>query len=424
MTTVSTSFFGSSCASSRNRAASPSAVMWSAPEKSLPASGLSRRSLRRMTATEAASAGTSDSRSLPEREAAASGAAAAHRTSARKVPMREKPEGVLMSEVLSGKEPAGESQGGHTEHGRRAVHREQVRHRDSVECACRDELDRRSPELRRLREDPVEAVDELRRPFGRHGRGDLLVRGEQGRQEEDGVGCHERNAGGGRDDADEESEREERGDREQDLRAAQQETRVHDVRLPDDDEPDRSNEIQEICCGEQHPAAITRQEKRHSSDGTGEVEIHRPLLLKPRHQVRRREERQERADEIEEPGEAGLEAQNEAVDVDGAVPQLDGLSEELRAGERAVHDGEVYRKGEDQDEEGGKREVGDERPARRRLPEDFLHARGPGPHQFSLPGSGSVRTRSTKTSSRLERTGVSSSSSAPRARRRSTTVFT
>src|SRR6266542_996839 len=236
MTTVSTSFFGSSCASSRNRAASPSAVMWSAPEKSLPASGLSRRSLKRMTATEAASAGTSDSRSFPEREAAASGAAAAHRTSARKaMPMREKPETVLMSEVLSGKKPAGKSQSGQTEQCRRAIHREEVGHRDSVECACRDELDRRSPELRRLREDPVEAVDELRRPLSRHGCGDLLVRGEQGRQEEHSVGRHERNAGRGRDDADQESEREERGDREQDRRAAQQETRVHDVRLPDDD---------------------------------------------------------------------------------------------------------------------------------------------------------------------------------------------
>src|SRR6266542_2873668 len=422
MTTVSTSFFGSSCASSRNRAASPSAGMWSAPEKSLPASGLSRRSLKRMTATEAASEGTSDSRSLPEREAAASGAAAAHRTSARKaMPMRE---GDFMSEVLSGKEPAGESQGGQTEHGRRAVYREEVRYRDPVECARRDELNRRAPELGRLREDPVEAVDELRRPFSRHGRGDLLVRGEQGRQEEDGVGGHERNAGGGRDDADQESEREERGDREQHRRAAQQETRVHDVRLPDDDEPDRSDEIHQVGCGEQHPAAIARQEKRHPPDGTGEVEIHRPFFLQPRHQVRRREERQERADEIEEPGEAGFEAQNEAVDVDGAVPQLDGLSEELRAGERAVDDVEIHGQREDQDEEGGEREVGDERPARRRLPEDFLHARGPGPHQFSLPGSGSARTRSTKTSSRLERSGVSSSSSAPRARRRSTTVFT
>src|SRR6266542_7083018 len=116
-----------------------------------------------MTATEAASAGTSDSRSLPEREAAASGAAAAHRTSARKaMPRRETPGRVFMSEVLSGKKPAGKSQGGQTEHGRRAVHREEVRHRASVECACRDELDRRSPELCRLREDPVEAVDELR----------------------------------------------------------------------------------------------------------------------------------------------------------------------------------------------------------------------------------------------------------------------
>ena len=93
-------------------------------------------------------------------------------------------------------------------------------------------------------------------------------------------------------------------------------------------------------------------------------------------------------------------------------PHLDGLSEELRAGERAVDDVEVHGEREDQDEERREREVGEERPARRRLAEDLLDARGEGPHRdlsSSSPSASPVRARGpTKTSSRLERTGESS----------------
>ena len=100
--------------------------------------------------------------------------------------------------------------------------------------------------------------------------------------------------------------------------------------------------------------------------------------------MRGREEREERPDEVEESGEAGLEAEDEPVDVDRAAPHLDGLAEELRARERAVDDVEVDGGREDQDEERREREVRDERPARRGLAEDFLDAGGQGSHVLLL----------------------------------------
>ena len=143
--------------------------------------------------------------------------------------------------------------------------------------------------------------------------------------------------------------------------------------------------------GEQEAARVARQQQRHAADRAGQVEVDRALLLEARHQVRRREEREERPDEVEEAREAGLESEHELVDLDLPVAEVDGLAEELRAGERAVDDVEVHRRREDQDEERRQREVGDQRPARGRLAEDFLDARGEGPHDgrsdFGWPAS-------------------------------------
>src|SRR5262249_31088495 len=95
--------------------------------------------------------------------------------------------------------------------------------------------------------------------------------------------------------------------------------------------------------------------------------------------------------------------------------------EKLRSRERAVDDVEVDRHREHQDEERRQREVRDQRPSSRRLAEDLLDARRP-----RLHGRGSSAfgvTRPTNTSSSEERTGESSWSCAPRARRRSTRTF-
>ena len=97
--------------------------------------------------------------------------------------------------------------------------------------------------------------------------------------------------------------------------------------------------------------------------------------------MRRREKRQEEAHEVQDAGKRGLEAEDELVDPDLAVREIDGLAEKLHARERAVHDVEVHRRREQEDEQRRQREVGDERPAGRRLPEDFLHARDEGSHE-------------------------------------------
>ena len=57
--------------------------------------------------------------------------------------------------------------------------------------------------------------------------------------------------------------------------------------------------------------------------------------------MRRREEREERSDEVEEAREAGLESEDDLVDVERSSADLDRVAEEPRAGERAVDDVEV-----------------------------------------------------------------------------------
>src|SRR5262249_46639744 len=125
--------------------------------------------------------------------------------------------------------------------------------------------------------------------------------------------------------------------------------------------------------------------------------------------------------------EARLEAEDELVDVDRASAELHGAAEEAHARECAVDDVQVDGGGEHEDEQRGEREIRDERPARGGLAEDLLDRRGEGLHDGSPSPSGgsgaAARTRSTKTSSRLARTGVSSWSLPPEARRRSTIAF-
>jgi hypothetical protein len=86
--------------------------------------------------------------------------------------------------------------------------------------------------------------------------------------------------------------------------------------------------------------------------------------------VRGGEDRQERAEEVEDPGEGHLGAEHDLVDRDRiAAVHLHFPAEQLRARERAVHDVEVDGEGEDDDEDGGEEEVGEQRPAGRGLAE-------------------------------------------------------
>ena len=168
----------------------------------------------------------------------------------------------------------------------------------------------------------------------------------------------------------------------------EQEARMDDVRLPDHDQPHRADQVDEVGRREQQAAGVAREEQRHAADRTREVEVDRALLLEARHQVRGREEGEERPDEVEESREAGLEAEHELVELDRAVADVDGVAEELRAGERAVDDVEVDGAREDQDEERRQREVGDQRPARRGLAEDLLRRSRRRPSRApSFPGS-------------------------------------
>ena len=155
--------------------------------------------------------------------------------------------------------------------------------------------------------------------------------------------------------------------------------------------------------------------------------------------MRRREDREERPDDVEEAREARLEAEDELVEVHGLAAHVDALAEDLRARERAVHDVEVHGDGEEEDEERRQREVRDERPARGRFAEDLFDVGGEGSHvgsslfvasdedsdflegeEGAASAASPARTRSTNTSSRVDFSGVSSVRSAPRARVAST----
>ncbi len=134
---------------------------------------------------------------------------------------------------------------------------------------------------------------------------------------------------------------------------------------------------------------VPRQQQLDAADGARQVEVDRPLLLHAWHEVRGGEDRQERAEEIEEARKAGLEPQDELLDADRAAVHLHLLAEELRAGERSLHDVEVHGEGKDDDEDRGENEVRDQRPAGRGLAHDVFDV---GCQDFhGLPPAPSVR---------------------------------
>src|SRR5450759_5194774 len=190
----------------------------------------------------------------------------------------------------------------------------------------------------------------------------------------------------------EERERHERRDPEQDDSRREEEARVHEMRLPDDEEPHRSEKVDDVRGRKEHSPDVAREEKRHAADGARKVEVDRALLHEARDEVRGREDREERPDDVEEAREARLETEDELVEVHALTPHLDVLAEDLRARERAVHDVGVHGDREDQDEERRQREVRDKRPARGRFAEDFFDVRGEGSHDTC---SGVAFTRST-----------------------------
>src|SRR6185436_12735696 len=193
------------------------------------------------------------------------------------------------------------------------------------------------------------------------------------------------------------------------------------VRLPRDDDPDRAHEVQHVAAGEDQPRDVAREQQAHARHRAREVEIDRALLLHARHEVRGGEDREEGADEVEEDREAGLESEDELLDADLVVAaHRHFFAEQLRAGERAVDDVEVDRGGEDDDEQRGEEKVSDERPPRRGFAH---HVFDVGYEDFHWTETSSARIRSTNTSSSVERTGVSSFSIPPPARRRSTSAL-
>ncbi|MCL4810381.1 MAG: homocysteine S-methyltransferase family protein, partial [Thermoanaerobaculia bacterium] len=231
-----------------------------------------------------------------------------------------------MSEVLSPEQVRGEREGDEAEEPRRAEDGEVVDlARAARELAPRDEVDGGLGQLPRLREHPVEAADERGRPLRREGRLDLPVTREDGREKEDGERRHDRDGRRGGDDADEEGEGHQRGDREEDDRAAQEEAGVDDARLPPDEEPHRADEVGDVQPREEEASREARQEETDPAHGAREVEVDRPLLLQARHEVRRGEDGEERRDDVEEAREARLEAEDEAVEV--FAEQIAGLKE-------------------------------------------------------------------------------------------------
>ena len=192
-------------------------------------------------------------------------------------------------------------------------------------------------------------------------------------EEEEAVRRHDRHRSRGRDDADQESERQQCGDDQQDHRAGHEEARMNDVGLPHHDQPDRSEEVDHVAPGENQAGYVARKQQLDPRHRTREVEIDRSLLLHPRHKVRGGKDRQERAEEVEDDGEARLESEHELFDADGVIGRHGHVfAEQLRAGQRSVDDVKVYRRGEDHDEDRREKEVGEQRPAGCGLPHDVF----------------------------------------------------
>src|SRR5947199_8878282 len=91
------------------------------------------------------------------------------------------------------------------------------------------------------------------------------------------------------------------------------------------------SEVEHVRAGEQQAGEVAREEQLRPRYGAGEVEIDRPLLLQPRHEVGRGEDRQEGAEEVEDGRESRLESEDDLLDARLVAVHLDLLPEELRA---------------------------------------------------------------------------------------------
>src|SRR6187200_1374252 len=204
---VSMSSLGVRPVSRKKRAVSSSAEMWSRLARTRSPSGVFFSSFQWRTATVAASAGTSAIGSSVRRTARASAQTSASAAASARRETKVNGER-RMSEVLSGKQPRGEAQGRGGEDRRGTEDGEVVEVGDPLRrLGPGDERDGRLAELGGLRQDPVEAVDDPGGRFGGDRGGDLVVCHQDRGEEEDRVGRHERHARRGRDDSDQEGER-------------------------------------------------------------------------------------------------------------------------------------------------------------------------------------------------------------------------
>ena len=124
---------------------------------------------------------------------------------------------------------------------------------------------------------------------------------------------------------------------------------MHDVRLPHHDQPDRSDEIDDVRARKDQSSDVTREQELHARHRSREVEIDRSLLLHSRNEMCGGEDRQKRAEEIENGRESRFEAEDEFFDGDLVVGRHgDFLAEQFGARQRAVDDVQIDRRGKNE----------------------------------------------------------------------------
>jgi len=167
-----------------------------------------------------------------------------------------------------------------------------------------------------------------RPPLRRDGGRNVVVVREDRRDKKDRERRHDRHGRGGGERPDEEREGHQRGDPEQDDPRREEERgwtrRVFQMTMSHMTRGGRR-----VRGREEEPAQIARQEERHAADRARKVEVDRPSPGGAGRDARSRRWRGT-SDDVEETREAGLEAENESVEVDALAPHLDAPAEDLR----------------------------------------------------------------------------------------------
>ena len=126
---------------------------------------------------------------------------------------------------------------------------------------------------------------------------------------------------------------------------------MHDVRLPHHDQPNRSDEVDDVAASEDQSRNIARKQQLHARDRPRQVEIDGAFFLHPGDEVRGGEDREKCAEEVEDNREAGLESEDQTFDADAVIGRhLHFFSEERGAGQCTVDDVEIDRRRENDDE--------------------------------------------------------------------------